>query len=76
MEAYQERVVEEKAALAEKLEKLMEFQKAPPFYRLPPAEQRRLVRQTQIMQMYIDVLNERIEAFDLKPEVADASPSA
>jgi len=75
MEAHQKRVIEEKEDLCEKLEKLTEFQKTPLFSQLPVDEQRRLERQTQIMQMYRDVLSERIEAFGLKSEVESDSPS-
>lgn len=63
MEAYQERVVAEKAELDKKLAKLNEFGKGDVFPTLPEAEQERLKRQSKIMDDYSVVLGERIDAF-------------
>lgn len=63
MQPYQQRVVEEKADLDEKLEKLGDFCNTPVFASLDPAEQNRLDRQFLIMNLYAQVLGERIAAF-------------
>jgi len=63
MEAHQIRVVEEKKELDEKLQKLGDFCNTPIFNGLPDAEIQRLNRQYMIMELYSQVLGERIEAF-------------
>ena len=65
MQPYQQRVVEEKASLDEKLAKLRAFFKdvGSAFDKLDSAEQGRLIRQSHIMQDYSDVLAERIAFF-------------
>jgi len=63
MEAYQQRVVDEKAELSDKLDKLESFHDGATFATLPPAEQSRLTRQLLIMKLYEQVLAERISAF-------------
>jgi hypothetical protein len=63
MEAHQKRVIDEKAELSEKLEKLEIFLGGAAHAGLPPAEQTRLSRQFLIMQLYEQVLSERISAF-------------
>jgi hypothetical protein len=63
MEGYQVRVVEEKKDLDGKIERLRAFMWGPDFLKLPPEEQRRLRRQEMIMELYSDVLDERIGAF-------------
>ena len=63
MEDYQERVIEEKRELDEKLGKLKEFSTGDVFAGLPADEQGRLNRQHSIMEDYSAVLGERIEAF-------------
>jgi hypothetical protein len=63
MEDFQKRVVEEKDALVEKMNKLDPFLSTPTYANLPPDEQSRLSRQYLIMQLYAQVLEERISAF-------------
>ncbi len=61
---HQQRVIQEKADLDEKLEKLIKFIGYNPlFSSLPAAEKERLIRQRKIMLDLSDVLNERIAAF-------------
>lgn len=61
---HQQRVVDEKEALDEKLEKLSTFKASNPIYfKLPDAEQHRLARQLVLMMEYSEVLGERIAAF-------------
>ena len=63
MEAHQQRVVDEKLALSDKLDKLETFHNTVIYAGLPPAEQSRLTRQLYIMKLYEQVLAERISAF-------------
>jgi len=63
MKPHQERVIEEKAQLDERLAKLNEFGRGTIFPNLPAAEQERLQRQSKIMDQYSVVLGERIAAF-------------
>lgn len=63
MQPHQERVVEEKRELDEKLARLAEFGKGELFAGLPAEEQGRLNRQHSIMEDYSKVLGERIAAF-------------
>jgi hypothetical protein len=63
MEAHQQRVVDEKAALDEKLAKLNIFLSGAVFSGLDMAEQERLTHQGSIMTQYSQVLRERIAAF-------------
>lgn len=63
LEPHQRRVVDEKAALDEKLGKLVSFFGTPLFAGLPDAEQSRLRTQARFMGGYSAVLGERIEAF-------------
>lgn len=62
-EPHQERVLEECIALTEKYDKLRTFIYSPAFRSVPEAERRRLHRQELIMQLYLDVLGDRIGAF-------------
>ena len=64
MEAYRQRVVQEKKDLDEKLSKLDEFIIGPTFASVRPEEQRRLNHQYSVMEGYSAVLGERIAAFD------------
>ena len=61
--SYQERVIEEKRALDEKLEKLCAFHETAIFAALPVEEQDRLIRQSVAMGDYSNVLAERIAEF-------------
>lgn len=64
MAPHQQRVVDEKAELDTKLEKLTEFvANNPIFPSLPDDERDRLVRQRILMDGYSKVLGERIAAF-------------
>lgn len=63
MQPYQQRIVEEKEELDSKLEKLGDFCNTPIFQGLDSAEQSRLNRQFLIMELYAQVLGERIAAF-------------
>lgn len=63
MQAYQERVVEEKNELDIKIEKLTTFLKGEAYDKLNPAEQGRMAKQLDIMRSYSDVLGDRIRAF-------------
>jgi hypothetical protein len=63
MEAFQQRVVDEKTELSDKLDKLETFVDGKIYNSLPPAEQSRLSRQLLIMRLYEQVLSERVSAF-------------
>jgi hypothetical protein len=63
MQPHQQRVVTERDELAEKLTKLNAFTGTAVFTGLPEAEQFRLTRQAGIMKDYLDILNDRINAF-------------
>lgn len=64
MQEHQQRVVDEKTELDEKLVKLSDFLATNPLFNdLDPAEQDRLKRQNDIMLEYSQVLEERIIAF-------------
>ena len=65
MEPHQQRVVDEKAALDDKLEKLLAFidaGKGAIFSKLVTDEKERLTTQARIMKEYSDVLADRIAA--------------
>lgn len=63
MEPHQERVINEKSELDDKIGKLVPFLKTRIFAGLPEEEKDRLSRQIGVMQQYSDILNERISAF-------------
>jgi tRNA pseudouridine-54 N-methylase len=63
---YQQRVVDEKAALNEKIEKLDKFIDGDIFKELSDDEQERMVRQRLCMNEYSKILSERISAYCLK----------
>jgi hypothetical protein len=63
MQPYQERVVEEKAELDEKLTKLRAFCNTATFAGLDASERERLRRQAEHMADYSRVLSERIATF-------------
>jgi hypothetical protein len=60
---HMQRVVEEKAALDEKLVKLLKFLQTSTFNELTEAERSRLRQQVRFMDGYSAVLKERIAAF-------------
>lgn len=64
MEPHQERVVNEKKELDEKLDKLKAFiDTSPTFKGLHEDERGRLNRQFDVMAEYSSILSQRIEAF-------------
>ena len=63
MQPYQERVVNERAELAEKVNKLGAFLFTAQFDTVPREEQFRLARQHFLMSAYLAVLDERIRVF-------------
>jgi hypothetical protein len=65
MERYQQRVIDEHAELNDRLHKLIEFFGTGQDLQigLPAPEKTRLSRQMLIMQLYEQVLRERIDAF-------------
>lgn len=64
LQPHQQRVVEEKRELDEKIAKLDAFFLTPTFKNLPTAERGRLFRQKPWMLGYSKILGERIEAFN------------
>jgi hypothetical protein len=60
---FQQRVVDERNELVDKLQKLMAFIRGPLFANVDPAEQERLNRQSKLMDEYSGVLAERISEF-------------
>ena len=63
MQPFQQRVIEEKAELDDRLEKLDAFGRTDLFASLPDDEQRRLNLQHSLMEQYSAVLADRIAAF-------------
>lgn len=65
MPDYQQRVIDERNNLAEKVEKLKVFLGSPPprSTTVPLQEQVRMFRQLDYMKLYLQVLDERIAAF-------------
>jgi hypothetical protein len=60
---HQQRVLDEKAALDDKIRKLQTFAQGPIFDRLPDEEKGRMHSQFSVMQDYSKILAERIAAF-------------
>jgi hypothetical protein len=60
---FQERVIEEKKELDDKIEKLKQFFNTAIYQNLPKDERRRLSRQYTYMEGYSNVLKERIDNF-------------
>ena len=63
MEDYQERVIAEKNELAGRLSKLRAFNRSVGYTTLSYAERGRLTRQEIAMGTYLEILEERIQAF-------------
>jgi len=61
--SYQQRVIDEKTQLDERLQKLDAFGRTEAFKALSPEEQGLLNRQHSLMEQYSMVLGERIEMF-------------
>lgn len=60
---HQQRVLDEKRELDDRLQKLVAFFSTPIFHGLPESEQIRLERQAVAMRTYSEILGERIAAF-------------
>jgi hypothetical protein len=63
MEPWQERLINEKAELDLKLERLTEFGRSPQFQALDEEEQMLINRQHSLMEDYSEVLSKRIKRF-------------
>lgn len=63
LQPYQQRAVDEKVELDDKLAKLMVFVHSPAFAVVDREERDRMIRQAGLMKGYSDVLGERIAAF-------------
>jgi hypothetical protein len=64
MQPFQQRVIDEKAALDEKLVKLQTFIKSESFLTLDPMDRLLLIDQQYSMQDYSEILTKRIARFD------------
>lgn len=64
-EPHEQRVLDERAELAAKLERLNDFIGFQRFLELDKDEQSRLRRQASAMTKYLEILDERIAAFPL-----------
>ena len=58
------KIVNERAELLDRLEKLDAFIHSEDFLCLPPVERERLLRQATYMGKYLNVLNERVAALE------------
>jgi hypothetical protein len=63
MQPHEQRVVTERDELAEKLTRLNSFIGGDVFNTLSPEEKERLGEQARVMKEYLDILNDRINAF-------------
>lgn len=57
---WKERVIEEKAQLDDRLKRLIEFQQTDAFANLPVEKIKWMTRQRVVMEMYSDILAERL----------------
>ncbi len=64
LEPHQQRVIDEKIDLSDKRAKLFAFFYSPTFYELDQDEKGRLKIQYEIMGAYVEILNQRIRAFN------------
>jgi hypothetical protein len=64
MQPHQQRVVDEKNELGERLEKLLAFLQADLYKSLSEQERELLFFQSQVMEDYYEVLEQRIELFN------------
>lgn len=60
VDAHVQRMLDEEAQLAERLEKLQAFVVSPKFAQLPPIDQELLAAQLFVMQSYASILNTRL----------------
>lgn len=63
MKPYQKRVIDEKALLDEKLDKLNKFIESDAFDALKDDDRKLLIKQEDAMSIYSDILEERIDRF-------------
>lgn len=63
MQPHQQRVIDEKVELGEKLEKLLSFIQTDFYKNLPEAERELLFYQSEVMEDYFKTLEQRIELF-------------
>lgn len=70
MSEFQKRVIEEKAALDQKIEALEDFSEGEIYAQLPDDEQNRLEDQHEAMDIYSDILGERIRNFPVDSNYA------
>lgn len=68
MEPYQQRVHDEHAELCVRLGKLRDFLNSERSNELPIAELKRMRRQATYMELYAEVLSDRMEAWSSVPE--------
>lgn len=64
MQPYQQRVVDEHDELNTKVGKLTDFLESDQFDTVDPEEQHRLVQQLFVMELYLDILTQRVKAFN------------
>lgn len=64
MKLHERRVIVERDALAERLQRLREFLRSDTYRAIEPAQQGLLTRQHTAMVEYLAVLNERVALFD------------
>ena len=74
MEPYQERVIEEKKALDEKIKKLRDFAGTGPFLKLSPAHQTLLIQQEATMGNYSNILAARVKLFEKEAAEQEDEP--
>lgn len=67
LQPHQQRVVDERAELAERLEKLRSFTESARFASLPETEQGPLTRQEMAMAAYLAALDERLGLWGVTP---------
>jgi len=61
MSTFKERLIDEKAQLAEKIEKLESFTKSQNFYKIDPVQVSLLTAQLPAMKTYCSILEERLK---------------
>lgn len=75
LQPHQQRVVEEKEQVSERLSKLLAFFQGSIFHTLPAAERARLRSQARFMDGYAAVLEDRIVAFSEQPAQDPLEPA-
>lgn len=63
MQPYQQRVVDEKADLDDKLSKLRQFMTSNAWTAVPEPDRLLLIRQEEVMRQYAEILGKRIQRF-------------